>query len=81
LIAEIVALFITAMDKIKLDIRSMDEIHGELKVSFCLVFQMNFNQCFGNGSALDWLPDTGGVKSAKTVKKTEPKDRKFTIKS
>lgn len=31
LIAEIVALFITAMDKIKLDIRSMDEIHGELK--------------------------------------------------
>jgi hypothetical protein len=33
LIAEIVALFITAMDKIKLDIRSMDEIHGELKVS------------------------------------------------
>jgi hypothetical protein len=32
LIAEIVALFITAMDKIKLDIRSMDEIHGELKV-------------------------------------------------
>merc|ERR1712112_39327 len=31
LIAEIVALFITAMDKLKLDIRSMDELHGEMK--------------------------------------------------
>ena len=33
LIAEIVALFITAMDKLKLDMRSMDDLHGELKVS------------------------------------------------
>jgi hypothetical protein len=32
-----VALFITAMDKIKLDIRSMDEIHGELKVCTLVV--------------------------------------------
>ena len=32
LIAEIVALFITAMDKLKLDIRSMDDLHAELKV-------------------------------------------------
>merc|ERR1712025_474444 len=31
LIAEIVALFITAMDKLKLDIRSMDELHGDVK--------------------------------------------------
>ena len=31
LIAEIVALFITAMDKLKLDIRSMDDLHAELK--------------------------------------------------
>ena len=31
LIAEIVALFITAMDKLKLDIRSMDELHGDIK--------------------------------------------------
>ena len=31
LIAEIVALFITAMDKLKLDIRSMDELHGDMK--------------------------------------------------
>merc|ERR1712228_481064 len=31
LIAEIVALFITAMDKLKLDIRSMDELHGVIK--------------------------------------------------
>ena len=33
LIAEIVALFITAMDKLKLDIRSMDDLHAELKVN------------------------------------------------
>ena len=31
LIAEIVALFITAMDKLKLDIRSMDDLHADLK--------------------------------------------------
>lgn len=31
LIAEIVALFITAMDKLKLDYRSMDDLHAELK--------------------------------------------------
>ena len=31
IIAEIVALFITAMDKLKLDIRSMDELHGDMK--------------------------------------------------
>ncbi|XP_023344101.1 vacuolar protein sorting-associated protein 28 homolog [Eurytemora carolleeae] len=31
LIAEIVALFITAMDKLKLEMRSMDDLHGELK--------------------------------------------------
>ena len=31
LIAEIVALFITAMDKLKLDITSMDELHGDMK--------------------------------------------------
>ena len=29
--AEIVALFITAMDKLKLDIRSMDYLHADLK--------------------------------------------------
>jgi hypothetical protein len=28
-----VALFITAMDKLKLDIRSMDDLHAELKVA------------------------------------------------
>ena len=33
MIAEIVALFITAMDKLKLDIRSMDDLHAELKVN------------------------------------------------
>ena len=32
LIAEIVALFITVMDKLKLEMRSMDDLHGELKV-------------------------------------------------
>ena len=32
LIAEIVALFITAMDKLKLSFRSMDDLHGDLKV-------------------------------------------------
>ena len=32
LIAEIVALFITAMDKLKLEYRSMDDLHGDLKV-------------------------------------------------
>lgn len=31
LIAEIVALFITAMDKLKLSYRSMDDLHGDLK--------------------------------------------------
>ena len=31
LIAEIVALFITTMDKLKLDIRSMDDLHADLK--------------------------------------------------
>jgi len=31
LIAEIVALFITLMDKLKLEMRSMDDLHGELK--------------------------------------------------
>jgi len=31
LIAEIVALFITVMDKLKLEMRSMDDLHGELK--------------------------------------------------
>merc|ERR1719228_924802 len=30
-IAEIVALFITAMDKLKLDMRSMDDLHADLK--------------------------------------------------
>jgi ESCRT-I complex subunit VPS28 len=33
LIAEIVALFITVMDKLKLEMRSMDDLHGELKVN------------------------------------------------
>ena len=32
LIAEIVALFITVMDNLKLEYRSMDALHGELKV-------------------------------------------------
>jgi hypothetical protein len=32
-------------------------------------------------SAFNWLPDPGGVKSAKTEGKTEPKDRKFIKKS
>merc|ERR1711970_1363814 len=31
LIAEIVALFITAMDKLKLEYRSMDDLHSEIK--------------------------------------------------
>ena len=83
LIAEIVALFITAMDKLKLDIRSMDELHGDMK---------DLNDSLGRLSLLPagwggkskishWLEVLSGMQASDNLDDTQARQLSFDLES
>lgn len=83
LIAEIVALFITAMDKLKLDIRSMDELHGDMK---------DLNDSLGRLSLLPpgwsgknkishWLDVLSGMQASDSLDDTQARQLSFDLES
>eukprot|EP00088_Acartia_fossae_P070291 TRINITY_DN9367_c0_g2_i1.p1 TRINITY_DN9367_c0_g2~~TRINITY_DN9367_c0_g2_i1.p1 ORF type:complete len:217 (+),score=36.32 TRINITY_DN9367_c0_g2_i1:42-692(+) len=81
LIAEIVALFITVMDKLKLEMRSMDDLHGELK---------DLSDNLGRLSMLpvewpsrekinSWLKTLSGMQASEELSETQARQLSFDL--
>jgi len=83
LIAEIVALFITAMDKLKLDIRSMDDLHAEVKDLVEGLGRLSLLPPDWQGRArlLTWLDTLGSMQASDELDESQARQLSFDLES
>jgi len=83
LIAEIVALFITAMDKLKLDIRSMDDLHAELKDLAEALSRLSLLPVDWQGRAklVSWLDTLSTMQASDELDESQARQLSFDLES
>jgi ESCRT-I complex subunit VPS28 len=83
LIAEIVALFITAMDKLKLEYRSMDDLHSEIKdlnesLSRLSLLPADWT---GKQKISNWLDTLSGMQASDELDESQARQLSFDLES
>jgi len=83
LIAEIVALFITAMDKLKLDYRSMDDLHAELKDLNESLSRLSLlpPDWTGRQKISTWLTTLSGMQASDELDESQARQLSFDLES
>merc|ERR1711953_1570869 len=83
LVAEIVALFITAMDKLKLDIRSMDDLHAELKDLAEALSRLSLLPVDWQGRAklVSWLDTLSTMQASDELDESQARQLSFDLES